>query len=684
MNDRERELAWLSLDGERDVLDDMRGHYEEVLSRVNDKIDALADRDDLSGIRQRRWQESLAQQIGGALAELRSGSYSTVRQYLENSYEQGFVGTLYNLQGQDIPLAFPIDQAAAARAVSTTAGDVKLSARVYSNVDKLQKQVIAEVTRGFADSETAAQVAGRIATQTDIAEGIKRNVGGRTDQALRRSMTIARTERGRVSAEAKLAAMAKAKANGADIVKQWDSTMDKRTRLDHVRADGQIREVGEKFSVGGCKGMAPHKMGRADQDVNCRCVLLQRARSPLEVPEEAKYTKWDGDKQCYVDLSDAKSFSEFKGRYYKTILKTNPKASVSAFVPATSIDEAQKYAKQFIVDSGYSPTFKKEAGYKGLSLDMANQVNEALHGIYSAYDIPKLSGLKTVSATSAKGKKVFRDADAVAAYNAAEQGIYLNSNILKSTGTFEKHVKESSDAFEYVKANLSRLTGSRLELGKRYVNAGRSLVDGETVRGAIEHELGHHVDWAVFGARANDIRATGKKYSSAISGYAGSSAREYMAESFVAYVRGETSRLNPEFVKLMESKLPRKGSVPYIGANKVLAISDELHFSDNVVIGNKQFGKKAGKHCSDFGLDPAKEEDREKFLKLNETIIANRDKKIKGTWHDAAEYNAIFYIKDEDVIIVRESDNSWVTVLKGGVKNERVNSAIKKARDNIE
>lgn len=308
-------MAAIELKGERDILAAMRSHYEVALDRINDKIEALADRNDLSGIRQRKWQEALAEQIGGVLDALRSGSYATIDDYLLECYEQGFIGTMYNLQGQSVPLAFPLDQESAAKAVRITAGDIKLSKRIYSNVDKLQHQIISEITRGFADGEHAAQIAGRIAADTDIAAGIKRNVAGYTDQAFRRAMTIARTEKGRVKAVSTLEAMHKAKAVGADVVKQWDSTMDARTRPDHVAADGQVRELDEPFNVGGCKGLSPHLLGRPEQDCNCRCTCLQRARKALEV--EDKYTKWDGVSQCYADMSDAKSYSEFKTKYEK-------------------------------------------------------------------------------------------------------------------------------------------------------------------------------------------------------------------------------------------------------------------------------------------------------------------------------------------------------------------------------
>lgn len=317
MNEREKELAALELKGERRVLDEMRENYKVALGRVNARISKLSGRDDLSGIRQKRYQEALAEQIGAIIDDLGRSANRTLGEYLRSCYQDGFVGTLYNLQKQGIPLAFPLDQAKAARAVTMSADGVKLSKRIYSNADKLKRQVVAEITRGFADASSSTRVAANIAADTDIEASIKRNVKGRTDQAFRRSMTIARTEKGRVMADARLDAMRKAKEAGADIVKQWDSTMDSRTRKDHRELDGQIREIEEPFEVRGHKAMAPHKFGRPEEDINCRCTCLQRARAALEMPEGARASKWDGDKQCFVDLSDAKSYQDFKRRYDK-------------------------------------------------------------------------------------------------------------------------------------------------------------------------------------------------------------------------------------------------------------------------------------------------------------------------------------------------------------------------------
>ena len=56
--------------------------------------------------------------------------------------------------------------------------------------------------------------------------------------------------------------------------KQWVTTRDMRTRDAHALLDGKTLKVGENFhSAAGGSGPAPGQMGRAADDVNCRCAL---------------------------------------------------------------------------------------------------------------------------------------------------------------------------------------------------------------------------------------------------------------------------------------------------------------------------------------------------------------------------------------------------------------------------
>ena len=131
---------------------------------------------------------------------------------------------------------------------------------------------------------------------------IARNIRNYGRVSMDKAITIARTEGHRIQEESRNEARHKAKEAGADIVKQWDSTLDSRTRPTHQKLDGQIRELDEPFEVNGMKAMYPSGFGKAKEDINCRCVCLQRARwalddSELETLEKrAKYFGLDKSK----------------------------------------------------------------------------------------------------------------------------------------------------------------------------------------------------------------------------------------------------------------------------------------------------------------------------------------------------------------------------------------------------
>ncbi|MBO5664246.1 MAG: minor capsid protein [Bacteroidales bacterium] len=87
----------------------------------------------------------------------------------------------------------------------------------------------------------------------------------------------------------------------------------------------------------------------------------------------------------------------------------------------------------------------------------------------------------------------------------------------------------------------------------------------------------------------------------------------------------------------------------------------------------KQFGKKVGKHAKDYGLNPSKAEDREKFRGIIDDIMATAEKTKIGFWRGQKE-DVLFYIKGEDVVIT-DQNNEFITLMKGGAKNERVKNA---------
>ena len=88
-----------------------------------------------------------------------------------------------------------------------------------------------------------------------------------------------------------------------------------------------------------------------------------------------------------------------------------------------------------------------------------------------------------------------------------------------------------------------------------------------------------------------------------------------------------------------------------------------------------QFGKKVGKHASDFGMDPSSAEAREQMKQIIYTIVNDADERFYGEWR-GQEYPVIFHVKGNDVVI-ENSSGEFVTILKGGTTNARVENARK-------
>lgn len=305
MNRRQKEMIQISLNEEEDVLKRLEKAYKEASENVADKIVQLSMRTDLENVQsiiyQQKYQSIILQQIDGVLSELGTKQYNNIIEYLEKSYENGFVGSLYDLAGQDIPFVFPIDQN---QVVDALMLDSKLSEGLYNtlgeNIDDLKKRIRSDLSRGIIEGKNWNQIS------KDIAGGM---INSPFRTALNNAMRITRTEGHRVQMTAQMDACEKAKEKGADIVKQWDATLDGRTRESHQAVDGEIRELDEPFSNGLMYPSDPN--GSAGEVINCRCALLQRAKWMLDEDE----LKTLQDRANFYGLDKTENFDDFKQKY---------------------------------------------------------------------------------------------------------------------------------------------------------------------------------------------------------------------------------------------------------------------------------------------------------------------------------------------------------------------------------
>lgn len=285
MNKRQKIVQQQFLDNEEAVIKRLKQVYAQSLKDIEKSAQALQDdinrlgtlarlsvdaeeKDKLlsmqqSKVYQKQFQDALGKQVSSALDNMQVEEFRTVSEYLQTCYEDGFIGTMYDLQGQGIPMAFPIDQEAVVRAVQI---DSKISQGLYKrlgeDVAALKKKITAEVSRGIATGMSFQEVAKQLA--------------GRTNIGYNNAVRIARTEGHRVQVQSSMDACYKASEKGADVVKQWNAALDARTRDSHAQIDGEIRELDEKFSNGLMFPGDPS--GRAEEVINCRCALNQRAR----------------------------------------------------------------------------------------------------------------------------------------------------------------------------------------------------------------------------------------------------------------------------------------------------------------------------------------------------------------------------------------------------------------------
>lgn len=312
MNKKQKEVQQQFLNNEKDVLKKLEKNYKDAIEEIENRIAILQARSDADMqhvVYQVEYQKALKKQVQATLDNLQNNNFETISEYLANAYEDGFIGTMYDLQGQGIPLVIPIDQE---QVVAAIQHETKLSEGLYAALGKdvkdLSKKIAGEISRGISNSSMYSEIA--------------RNISGYCGISKNNAMRIARTEAHRIQCKATADAQWKAKEKGADIVKQWDASLDGRTRDTHRKLNGEIRELDEPFEVEGMTAMQPGDFGDPAEDCNCRCALLQRARWALG----DDYTKWSPD--APVEISDdgttqfikvdADDFDEFKG-YYKDI-----------------------------------------------------------------------------------------------------------------------------------------------------------------------------------------------------------------------------------------------------------------------------------------------------------------------------------------------------------------------------
>lgn len=546
MNRWEKEVQQSLLDSEAAALKELEKQYAAALKDIREKVklfqadidllDQALSQDGLdettrallqsqkrSKIYQQNYQRALQGQVSGILDKMHGDNYGTIDKYLNGCYETGYVGTMYSIAGQGVPLVIPVDQAAAVKAVLT---DSKVSNGLYValgvDVAKLKKSITQEISRGIASSLSYADIA--------------RNISSVSKAPMSRAKTIARTEGHRIQQTSSRDAQFAAKKKGADVLKQWDAVLDGRTRDSHARVDGEIRELDEKFSNGLMFPGDPS--GSAAEVVNCRCTSDTRARWALD-EEELQTLK---ERAAFFGIDKTENFEDFKQKYLKA-------AESVAYTPMTA-EEQKVYLQKFLRDKNQTGT-SKPVTIGGMDVT----VTKAQFGFHDGRGGVKKTVDAVIYETQSGTKFVFPKS-----YNKAnqqmtpEQAIALWSQV---PADIRRQAQKTIQFVDYYNPQDSYWKKMYKNFSHSYATGGQTITfyrhdyphNDAYVINTYCHEAGHFIDtnrgtngrfssealWTK--AMADDIVVSGKKSCTA---YGENSATEDFAESVAEYVKDKT------------------------------------------------------------------------------------------------------------------------------------------------
>lgn len=329
---------------------------QEEIYKIQDKYNSIEDEQERetlksmerSKVYQKQYQDALKAQVNSILDKMHRKEFKTVNKYLNDCYDKAFTGNMYVLHGEGIPLIVPIDQEKVVRAVQVNSKISKgLYSRLGEDVDLLKRKITAQISRGVATGMSYSQMAQQLA--------------GYTKTGYNNAVRITRTEGHRIQQKSTMDACYAARERGADVVKQWDATMDANTRESHQMVDGEIRELDEKFSNGLMYPGDPS--GNAAEVINCRCILLQRAKWALDQKELDRLK----ERASFYGLDKTKSFDEFNKKYMGTIenSKGNKIKMDLQFFAKIPDEKLTEYALNFEHPTGKekAKAFKEALGY---------------------------------------------------------------------------------------------------------------------------------------------------------------------------------------------------------------------------------------------------------------------------------------------------------------------------------
>jgi SPP1 gp7 family putative phage head morphogenesis protein len=375
-------------------------------------------------------------------------------------------------------------------------------------------KVNAEVLQGIVQGESIPKIAKRLQNVTEMNRA----------SAIRNARTTV------TSAENKgrMDSLHRAAEKGVITRKVWMAAIDARTREAHRLLDGQEQEIDDPFkSIDGDIMFPGDPDARPEMVYNCRCTLTYKV----------------------VGFGD------------RTVTEEVESETTEEFIPATSIAEAEEYAKQFV---GYGGS----VSYKGIGTEYANTCNRVLTEVNERFDVGKINSIQPMNMR----QNLWKDSTSEAAYRWGNGDLFINPKYYKNASAFSAHKQEIDGLMRTVLdggqtlIDSGRVTGRKKDYIESLLRTGRQCVaqSHDFVEGTFVHECGHMLDDKIFRSGLKETLGGGSstyqeilaesrlRYGGGISGYAVSDNQEYLAETFTAWWYGESDKCDPIIIQVIE------------------------------------------------------------------------------------------------------------------------------------
>ena len=377
------------------------------------------------------------------------------------------------------------------------------SERIWSHMDNLKSDIAIELQKGFIAGVSSREMARRLKEHA-------------FDRSEKDAFRLARTELRRIQTD-----VAKDNYERNGITQYEYLAVNPSACPICKELDGRIFDVARMKAGLNAPPIHP----------NCHCTTAPHI-------DETDYEQWltwlenGGTTAQWDTMTDRQ-----RNSWYDRIINNLPIAD--GFTPATTIAEAEEYAKTFTDASRFGAL---GVSYDGLSVEVANIVNKTVGDFYKRYKVDKFGGIQAPKGNTKLGKLV---ANATAGYSPVKHGFLLNRKSLKDIKTAEKGLRENNEVVRKFydnpnRYNVDRLSKRVLRVLENSKQTMRATVP-TTVEEVLWHELGHSLEKPMRNvSNYAEIKDRMKDYAPNISGYACDSFSEYLAESFCAYNKGES------------------------------------------------------------------------------------------------------------------------------------------------